>query len=132
VIQWYGSAVPYPNQNVTGPEHCLQTLSFLEHVSISLHNYLEHPLVHKPLLRTSGFWPRVRARALRAPVFLGSLTWQTGRCAPPHCSFAAPPPPKKNCFQKQNASLQAQTRAGRGVCFSTGLNCTLLNYIAPY
>ncbi len=23
---------------------------------------------------TSGFWPRVRARALRAPVFLGSLT----------------------------------------------------------
>jgi hypothetical protein len=22
---------------------------------------------------TSGFWPRVRARALRAPVFLGSL-----------------------------------------------------------
>jgi hypothetical protein len=25
-------------------------------------------------LYTSGFWPRVRARALRAPVFLGSLT----------------------------------------------------------
>jgi hypothetical protein len=39
---------------------------------------------------TSGFWPRVRARALRAPVFLGALPRQTGRCAPPdHRSFAA-------------------------------------------
>ncbi len=34
--------------------------------------------------------PRVRASALRAPVFLGSLPRQTGRCAPPaHRSFAA-------------------------------------------
>ncbi len=33
--------------------------------------------------KTSGFWPRVRARALRAPVFLSSLPPQTGRCAPP-------------------------------------------------
>jgi hypothetical protein len=32
---------------------------------------------------TSGFWPRVRARALRAPVFLDSLPHQTGRCAHP-------------------------------------------------
>jgi len=32
---------------------------------------------------TSGFWARVRARALRPPVFLASLTRQTGRCAPP-------------------------------------------------
>jgi hypothetical protein len=39
-------------------------------------------------INTSGFWPRVRARALRAPVFLGSLPRQTGRCAPTH-----PPPP---------------------------------------
>ena len=40
---------------------------------------------------TSGFWPRVRAHALRAPVFLGSLPHQTGRCASPpaHRSFAA-------------------------------------------
>ncbi len=29
------------------------------------------------------FWPRVRARALRAPVFLSSLPPQKGRCAPP-------------------------------------------------
>ncbi len=33
--------------------------------------------------KTSGFWPRVRARALRAPVFFSSLLRQTGRCAPP-------------------------------------------------
>jgi hypothetical protein len=39
---------------------------------------------------TSGFWPRVRARALRVPVILGALPRQTGRCAPPaHRSFAA-------------------------------------------
>jgi hypothetical protein len=58
---------------------------------------------------TSGFWPRVRACALRAPVFLDSLARQTGRCAPPtHRSFAAPPKIKKiNYFQKQTASLQA-------------------------
>jgi hypothetical protein len=40
---------------------------------------------------TSGFWPRVRAHALRAPVFLGLITCQTGRCAtpPPQRSLAA-------------------------------------------
>ncbi len=32
---------------------------------------------------TIGFWPRVRARALRAPVFLSTLQIQGGRCAPP-------------------------------------------------
>ncbi len=36
------------------------------------------------IFRTSWFWPHVRARALRAPVFLGSSPSQTG---------AAPPPP---------------------------------------
>jgi hypothetical protein len=35
------------------------------------------------LRNTSGFWPRVRARALRTPVFFSSLPCQTGRCAPP-------------------------------------------------
>jgi hypothetical protein len=43
------------------------------------------------LYTTSGFWPRVRARALHAPVFFSSLPHITGRCAPPpaHRSFAA-------------------------------------------
>jgi hypothetical protein len=56
----------------------------------------------------------VRARALRAPVFLGSLPHQTGRCAPPaNHSCAAPPKQKMNYFQKQNVFLQAQTQAAR-------------------
>ncbi len=57
------------------------------------------------VLITSGFWPRVRARALRAPVILGSLTRQMGRCAPPLPPIAASllPPnlkniPKTKCF----------------------------------
>jgi hypothetical protein len=103
------------------------------------------------------FWPRVRARALRAPVFLGSLTRQKGRCAPPtrpsqlRCFFFFKNKkisyfPKQNAslqasysskikityFPKQNASLQAQTRAARDVYLSTGLSFTLLCYIAPY
>ena len=48
----------------------------------------------------SGFWPRVRARALRAPVLLGSLPRKTGRCAPTpppaHRSFAASHSTPKN------------------------------------
>jgi hypothetical protein len=43
------------------------------------------------LLKISGFLPRVRARALRAPVLFGSFTRPTGRCKPPtHRSFATP------------------------------------------
>ncbi len=65
-----------------------------------------------------SFWAHWHAKqALRAP--------------PP--SFAAPQKKiKLQYFQKQNASLQAQTRAARGVYFSTGLSCSLLSYIAPY
>ncbi|MFN9907336.1 MAG: hypothetical protein ACK56F_14650, partial [bacterium] len=41
----------------------------------------------------------LRARALRAPVFLGSLPRPTGRCAPPaHRSFAIPPKEKNKLF----------------------------------
>jgi hypothetical protein len=51
-------------------------------------------------IKTSEFWPRVRARALRAPVFLSSLTHKTGRCAPPplHRSFAASYSTPKNIY----------------------------------
>ncbi len=81
---------------------------------------------------TSGFWTRVRARALRAPVFLGSLLRPTGRCAPLHPSqLRCSPQTKKNYFQKQNVSLQPQTRAARGICFPTGLRCALLSYAVP-
>jgi hypothetical protein len=81
---------------------------------------------------TSGFWPRVRARALRAPVFLGSLLRSRGRSAPPRPSQLRCSPKSKKIFQKQYASFLAQTRAARGVYLSTGLrSCTLLSYIAP-
>ncbi len=63
----------------------------LEHYIIGKVNYLIILSFYgTKYLITSGFWPRVRARALRAPVFLGSLTRKKGRCAPPgHRSFAA-------------------------------------------
>jgi hypothetical protein len=58
-------------------------------------------LYERTYIVTSGFWPRVRARALRAPVFLGALPRPTGRCAPHHssqlrCSLEN----KNNYFQK--------------------------------
>ncbi len=64
---------------------------------------------------TSGFWPRVRARALRAPVFLGLIATANGalRAPPAHRSFAAPLKIKIDYFQKQNVFLQARTRAVR-------------------
>jgi hypothetical protein len=56
------------------------------------------------IFETSGFWPRMRARALRAPVFLSSLPPQTGRCAPPpaHRSFAASYSTPKNIYNLSN------------------------------
>jgi hypothetical protein len=79
------------------------------------------------LFSTSGFWLRVRARALRAPVLLCLLICQRGRCAPlAHGSFAASySSPKNNYFQKQIASLLAQTRG----YLSAGLSCPLLSYL---
>ncbi len=80
-----------------------------------------HPKQHI-YSKTSGFWPRVRARALRAPVFLGLLTCQTGRCAPP-------PPIAASLLliYPQKLSLRPL-----GVYLSIGQSCTLLSYIASY
>ncbi len=64
---------------------------------------------------TSGFWPRVRARALRAPVFLGTLPGQTGRCAPPaHRSFAA-----SYSYPKNKNNLPNSGRRVKGYILST-------------
>ncbi len=41
-------------------------------------------------LITSGLWPRVRARALRAPVFLGSLPRPMGAARPPIAASLLP------------------------------------------
>jgi hypothetical protein len=84
------------------------------------------------LLFTSGFWPRVRARALRAPVILISLPSPTGRCAPPptYRSFAA-------FIYTPKLSLRSELgRQGRisfhwAKLHPTELYCVLLNYAAP-
>jgi hypothetical protein len=72
-------------------------------------------------LITSGFWPRVRA-----PVFLGSLKCQTGRCAPPR-------PAQLRCFIFTHQNFPSGPNSGRQGCvyLSIGLSCTLLRSAAP-
>jgi hypothetical protein len=58
------------------------------------------------------FLPRVGARALRAPIFFGSLTRKKGALRAPgpsqlHCFLLISQKLKMNYFKKQNASLQA-------------------------
>ena len=67
-------------------------------------NYILQALVERGWERWCGFWPRVGARAQRAPVFLGSLPRQTGRCAPPpsHRSFTASYSTPKNIYNLSN------------------------------
>ncbi len=80
--------------------------------------------------KTSGFWPRVRARALRAPVFLGSLLRPTGRCAHPR-------PSQLRCFLFTPLSLGPNSgRQGRlsfhwSKLHLTELHCILLSYSPP-
>jgi hypothetical protein len=76
--------------------------------------------------KTSGFWPRVRARAVRAPVFLGSLKCQTGRCAPPR-------PAQLRCFIFTPQNFPSGPNSGRQGCvyLSIGLSCTLPRSAAP-
>ena len=107
----------------------------------SVANFLLY--MKKPLARydyTSGFWPRMRARALRAPVFLGSVPRQKGRCAPPvHRSFAASySSPQKNhlipetkCFPSgPNSGRHGRISFHRSKLHPTELHCTLLSYAA--
>jgi hypothetical protein len=63
--------------------------TFVKWIVYSIGTYLV--INYKYLYITSGFWPRLHARALRALVLLGTLTRQTGRCECPsaHRSFAA-------------------------------------------
>ncbi len=91
-------------------------------------------------IRTSGFWPRVCARALRAPVFLGSLKRQTGAARPPHRSCYAAPPKIKNKLFPETQCFPAGPNSGRQGRISfhwaklhpNELQCTLLSYAAPY
>ncbi len=81
-------------------------------------------LFHAPLFITSGFWPRVRARALRAPVFFGSINLPKGALrAPPSIAVSLllihPPEIKITYFFFRNKLL-------------TELRCNLLGYAVPY
>ena len=62
---------------------------------------------------TSGFWPRVRARALRAPVFLDSLRRPTGRYAPPRPSQLRCSPKNKNLLFPETKCLPSGPNSGR-------------------
>ena len=94
------------------------------------------------LYTTSGFWPRVRARALRAPVFLGPLVRQTGRCAPPPPPIAASLLPQKyrNKLFPETKCLPSGSNSGcLGHIFfhwaklhHTELRCTLLSYTVHF
>ncbi len=76
---------------------------------------------------------RARPCAARTRLF-GLITTPNGALRAPRPSQlrCSPQNKKINYFQKQNVFLQAQTRAARGIYFSTGLICTLLSYAAPY
>jgi hypothetical protein len=80
----------------------------------------------------SGFWPRVRGRALCAPIFLGPLIHQMGRYAPPHRSFADPTKIKNKLFPETKCFPSGPNSDRQGCIFSTGLGCTQLSYIVAY
>ncbi len=94
---------------------------------------------------TSGFWPRVRARALRAPILLSSLPGPTGRCAPPaHRSFAASYLPRQSLSSGPHSGRQGHLSFHWSKLHPTVLHsiywatlhppvlrCTLMSYTAP-
>ncbi len=82
---------------ITFPRCFSYTIYFIQEMGLFL--LVGSPL--PPLFLTSGFWPRVRARALRAPVFLGSLPRPPLLCAPPPPIAASlhPPKVKKNILE---------------------------------
>ena len=93
----------------------------------------------KTICTTSGFWPRVHARALRAPVFLGALPRQTGRCAPPRPSQLHIHQPKNinlifpetKCFPSgPNLGRQGRISFHWAKLHPNELHCTLLSYDA--
>ncbi len=59
---------------------------------------------------TSGFWPRVRTRALRAPVFFAFIATLNGALRAPHAhrSFAASYSTPKNIYNLSNLGRQRQ------------------------
>jgi hypothetical protein len=82
------------------------------------------------LFETSGFWPRVRARALRAPVFFRLINMQNG-------ALRAPPPIAASLLLIYTPKLSLRPELGQsGVRISfhwaklhpPELHCILLSY----
>jgi hypothetical protein len=85
-VYYFTSFVPSPDKLDTADMHSCRIACLLIYVSLhpvfapGFSLMLEHPFqtvadvitFFARYRGTSGFWPRVRARALRAPVFLGS------------------------------------------------------------
>jgi hypothetical protein len=83
-----------------------------------------HNITNTKYLVTSGFWPRVRARALRAP----AMPNRALRAPPPIAASLLPPKPQNKkiyYFQKQNVFLHWTK------LHPTELRCDLLTYDAP-
>ena len=81
---------------------------------------------------TSGFWPRVRARALRAPVFLGSYTLSLGAARPPlpiAALLLLIYPPKLSL--RPELGRQGRLSFHWAKLHPTELYCILLSYAAP-
>jgi hypothetical protein len=75
------SSFKYPVSSTGSPGYvftCFPSACVIyQHVATGTYHY-QHVFsalclpLHPTILLTSGFWPRVRARALRAPIFLSS------------------------------------------------------------
>ena len=83
-------------------------------------------------LRTSGFWPRVRARALRAPVIWSHCHARRGAARPPphlsqlRCFYLSP-----KAFHQFQLDRQGRISFHWAKLHPAELHCTLLSYAAP-
>jgi hypothetical protein len=91
---------------------------------------------------TSGFWPRVRARALRAPVFFWAYKHaKRGAARPPPMAASLlliHPPKIKNKLFPETKCSPSGPNSGRGrlsfhwaKLHPTELHCILLSYATP-
>ncbi len=107
------------------------TVSHILLLHVFFMNHLPRSInVNTNIFVTSGFWPRVRARALRAPVFFRLIHTQNG-------ALRAPPPIAASLLLIYTPKLSLRPELGQSgvrhcVYLSIGLSCTLLSYIVSY
>jgi hypothetical protein len=120
--KYKGIRLPSKKSNSYTQRIFLPTSQFPDFLTQPLGGFINNIL--RGLLLTSGFWPRVRARALHPPVFWGLLPRKTGRCAPPphaHRSFAASYSIPKNRYKKKYQTRSAHVMGFSEIkCFPSG------------